>query len=134
MAHQTKMTRDQILRELRTKSPRTYRKRLALAHHLKVTGNNPNLSNRFGPLEQEAGEMLAKTKFPLSPELKSQMEAGGLQPGGDGERTGGAGDKRARVAGGSGGGESGVRPTARKFPKIDPTDPINHEFTSRSLS
>jgi hypothetical protein len=65
-----------MLRILMHSTPVTYQKRLALAHHLKGTGNNPNLNNRFGPLEQQAGEKLAETKFPLSPELKAQMQAG----------------------------------------------------------
>jgi hypothetical protein len=80
MDHQNMVTRDQALWDLMTKTPTTYQKRLALAHHLKMTGNNPNLSNRFGPLEQKAGAQLAAAKYPMSLELAAQMKAGQFDP------------------------------------------------------
>jgi hypothetical protein len=75
-----KPTPEQALHDLTHKTPATYQKRLALAHHLKASGNNPNLSNRFGPLEQKAGAQLAATKYPMSPELAAQMKAGQFDP------------------------------------------------------
>src|SRR5260370_428988 len=52
-----------------------FQKKLALAHHLKTVGNQPAMSNKMTPLEQEAGAQLAQTKYPLSPELEAQMKA-----------------------------------------------------------
>ena len=69
-----------LLRDLMHNTPVSYQKRLAMAHHLKTTGGNPNPSSRFGPLEQEAGKRLAETKYPMSPELEAQMKAGKFKP------------------------------------------------------
>jgi hypothetical protein len=69
-----------LLRVLMHKTPVRYQMRLALAHHLKIAAGNPNLSSRFGALEQQAGRLLAESKYPLSPELEAKVKAGDYNP------------------------------------------------------